>query len=507
MLRGSSLLFSGSFIQRGDFYLKNDFINKMYFYYFNRGLSNIILDEVVSIIISTFTVFLIIFMIKCIDYQGIIAITNDNTRKYLVDYIDINNYFNLHWMFWVLVVSFFSYIFFRILAIIDKVRIYKKVQHFYNNELNISDNEIKTISWQDIVSKIFNKYNHVNFDVYNVAGRITVEDNYLIALFDRHIIEIDCLTDLMQWNIKYCIIHSIFNEEQKIHNDFFQNWGKYVKSIQKRMFYVSIVNFIMMPFILVFILFVNFFTYCENLYSKPGALLNYNWTHLANWKLRYYNELYHNFHERLELAKKPSSDYMSQFPNKILDSLKQLLVFIISSLFSILVILSLVNEKILVNVNLFNKTIIWYITVLGSVAAILRSTISHKIVYYPREKMTEIKNTINCIPEEWLAKANTRSVKNKFSTYYEYKIKTILKNIVYTFLVPFHLWYMYFSVPIIVKFIKDKTVRHPNMGLVCVYSLFDEIEYQNSETDKKTLASYNNFKDLHENWEHNRYNV
>ena len=108
MLRGSSLLFSGSFIQRGDFYLKNDFINKMYFYYFNRGLSNIILDEVVSIIISTFTVFLIIFMIKCIDYQGIIAITNDNSKKYLVDYIDINNYFNLHWMFWVLTISFFA---------------------------------------------------------------------------------------------------------------------------------------------------------------------------------------------------------------------------------------------------------------------------------------------------------------------------------------------------------------------------------------------------------------
>ena len=39
--------------------------------------------------------------------------------------------------------------------------------------------------------------------------------------------------------------------------------------------------------------------------------------------------------------------------------------------------------------------------------------------------MTEIKNTINCIPEEWITKANTRSVKNKFSTYYEYKIKTI----------------------------------------------------------------------------------
>jgi autophagy-related protein 9 len=393
-------------------------------------------------------------------------------------------------MFWVLVISFFAYIIFKIIAIVDKVRIYQKVKKFYKDELNISENEIKTISWGDIVTRIFNKYNHANFDVYNVAGRITVEDNYLIALFDRNIINVDCLTDLMQWNIRYCIIHSIFNEEQKIHSDFFHSTNKYI----------------MMPFILVFLFFMNFFTYCENLYSKPGTLLNYNWTALANWKLRYYNELYHNFHERLKLAQKPSTEYMNQFPNKIMDSLTQLVVFILSALFSVLVILSLVNENILVNLNIFNKSIIWYITVLGSVAAILRATISDKIVYYPREKMTEIKEKIDCIPEEWVNKANTGAVKNHFSVFYEYKIKTILKNIIYTFLVPFHLWYIYFNVPQIVKFIKDKTVRHPHMGAVCKYSLFDDLDYPNNNVDKKTLASYINFKEIHEQWEHNRYN-
>ena len=55
MLRGSSILFSGSFINRGNFYLKNDFINKIYYYYLNRGLSNIVLNDVVSILISSFT--------------------------------------------------------------------------------------------------------------------------------------------------------------------------------------------------------------------------------------------------------------------------------------------------------------------------------------------------------------------------------------------------------------------------------------------------------------------
>ena len=59
MLRGSSILFSGSFASRGDFYLKNDFINKIYYYYLNRGLSNIVLNEVVSVLISSFTLSLV----------------------------------------------------------------------------------------------------------------------------------------------------------------------------------------------------------------------------------------------------------------------------------------------------------------------------------------------------------------------------------------------------------------------------------------------------------------
>ena len=363
MLRGSSILFSGSFINRGNFYLKNDFINKIYYYYLNRGLSNIVLNDVVSILISSFTLFLIIFMINCIDYTGIIGVENDNERENLSEFIDIDNFFDLHWMFWVLLITFFSYVFFKLLAIIDTVRIYKKVKDFYIDDLNISVSSIKTISWEDIVERIFNKYNHNNFDLYNVAGRITVEDNFMIALFDREIIKLDCLTELMHWNLTYCILQSIFNHEQKIHLDFFSNKEKYISSIKKRIFYVSILNFIMMPFILVFLFFMNFFTYCENFYSKPGTFINYNWTKLAHWKLRYYNELYHNFHQRLKLAEKPSSEYMNQFHNKIIESLTKFVVFVLSSLFSVLIILALVNENILVNVNILGKSVIWYITI------------------------------------------------------------------------------------------------------------------------------------------------
>ena len=106
-------------------------------------------------------------MVKCIDYDGIIEIENDNQREYLRNYIHLNDFFDLHWMFWVVLIGFFSYVFFKIIGIIDKIRVYRKVKSFYINDLNISKEDLKTISWENIVQRIFNKYNHVNFDIYN----------------------------------------------------------------------------------------------------------------------------------------------------------------------------------------------------------------------------------------------------------------------------------------------------------------------------------------------------
>ena len=70
-LRGSSLLFSRKFINENEFYLKSDFINKMYFYYINRGYISILINEVLNVFISVFTVGFIIFLYNCIDYSGI----------------------------------------------------------------------------------------------------------------------------------------------------------------------------------------------------------------------------------------------------------------------------------------------------------------------------------------------------------------------------------------------------------------------------------------------------
>ena len=52
--------------------------------------------------------------------------------------------------------------------------------------------------------------------MYNIADRITIGDNYMIALIDHGIIDYPTLTNLMEWNFTYCFIHRLSQDESKI---------------------------------------------------------------------------------------------------------------------------------------------------------------------------------------------------------------------------------------------------------------------------------------------------
>ena len=109
-----------------------------------------------------------------------------------------------------------------------------------------------------------------------------------------------------------------------------------------------------MPFILVFILFYNIFNYGEQFYKRP-SVNNRDFTENAQWKYRYYNELIHDYNERLDKIKPLCDKYTDMFKNDYIAFISNIIIFMLSSFFVILVFLSLVNDKILIFVTVFNN--------------------------------------------------------------------------------------------------------------------------------------------------------
>ena len=73
----STILFDST-RSEGDYYLDSGFMNKLYFYYLNNGYSNIITSQISNVLINIFTVGFVLFITKCIDYNKLISIKEDD---------------------------------------------------------------------------------------------------------------------------------------------------------------------------------------------------------------------------------------------------------------------------------------------------------------------------------------------------------------------------------------------------------------------------------------------
>ena len=263
-----------------------------------------------------------------------------------------------------------------------------------------------------------------------------------------------------------------------------------------------------MPFIIIFIFFYNIFKYGELFYNNPEAISSRNWTLVSKWKFREYNELYHLFHERLDKSNKLANEYVNQFPLKILETFSRLILFISSSIFLLFLVLTIINENLLINLNVTNsRPVLWYIGILGSVIALSRNLIKNKLIYYPKEKMEDIKKFINYIPDDWVENSHKIHIKNQFIKLFEYSLVSATKEFIYILYTPIELWKLTYKTDNIVQFYINNTIYENKIGYKCADAIFNKNKnYEYDEYVKpKIKQSFLNFTKKYPNWKDNEF--
>jgi len=476
--------------------INDNFIIKLYYYYIHKGYYNIISTQVVNILTTLFLFSFIIFLFNCIDYNGLFTMYDTG---YLSDYIKWSDFFELDIISWICVIIFLFFIFCKVLSLFDDVKTFYKIKKYYNKKLLITDSQIISIQWSDVLDKI-KMYENDDIDIYVISSIIMAKDNYLIALLDNEVIKLSFMTALMEWNLKYCIIHHIFNKN-KLRTSLFEEKDEFKKGIQNKLRIVSIFNFICMPLIFILFTFYTIFKYGEDFYNKPDTIFSRNWSLLSKWKYRLYNETYHLFHDRINNSIEPSNNYINQFPNKILETFSKLIVFILSSLFILMLFLTLVNENLLMNLYVTShRPILWYIGILGTVIAINKKLIKEKLIYHPKKYFNEITEYIT-LPDDWEDNSDKIEIKQKFIKTFNFQLVLLIKDIFYILMSPFDLWELSYHIDEIVEFISQNTIYEKNVGYICSFSAFRKIRHHNPNLlDKKTFNSFKYFDIKYPDW-------
>jgi autophagy-related protein 9 len=168
------------------------------------------------------------------------------------------------------------------------------IRQFYIHLLNIPDQDMQTVSWQDVVARMMalrdaNPKTAVNMhadtrrflgnqskerlDAHDIANRLMRKDNYLIAMFNKDILDLSLpipflggrqfLSSTLEWYIYFGIIDFIFGQRGQVNQEFLKadHRGILSRKLRHRFIFAGIVNLILTPFVLAWVLIVFFFRY------------------------------------------------------------------------------------------------------------------------------------------------------------------------------------------------------------------------------------------------------
>lgn len=207
-----------------DVYDMDEFLQRLYNYYEGKGFLCIVLLSLVNLLTVAFVVGFSVFLSECIEYS---KIPKSNT---LHDVLVDNCPSKMSWIttfLCIIIGSWWAYMLIRTL-LYDIPRLLE-IKNFVNDILNISEDDLQTLLWREFTDKIVSTYddarlntNGKKLNAFIIANRIMRKDNYIIALFNKDILDLSLpylgkrqwLTRMMQdYIISYGIFGFVFDEK------------------------------------------------------------------------------------------------------------------------------------------------------------------------------------------------------------------------------------------------------------------------------------------------------
>lgn len=431
------------------------------------------------------------------------------------------------------------------------IRRLKHMHDFYFYLLGIADSEIQTISWQEVVSrlmalrdanpatagavsakhrKFIGSQSKQRMDAHDIANRLMRKENYLIALINKEILDLTLPLPLLrnrqlfsrtlEWNINLCIMDYVFNEQGQVRTLFLRDTHRRALSegLRRRFIFAGIMNIFVAPFIVLYFVMHYFFRYFNEYKKNPAQIGSLQYTPLAEWKFREFNELWHLFERRINMSYPFANRYVNQFPKDKTVQTARFVAFISGALASVLALVSLVDPELFLGFEItHDRTVLFYLGVFGSVWAFARGLVPEETdVFEPEFALLELINFTHYFPNHWRGRLHSNEVRKEFAMLYQMKIVIFLEEILSMIFTPFVLW---FSLPKcsdrLIDFFREFTVHVDGMGYLCSFAVFDFKKGANvmsqgdrrdsaradpradyfSTKDGKMLASYYGFLD------------
>jgi hypothetical protein len=144
-------------------------------------------------------------------------------------------FFRIHPFLAICIVIFCLFWIFQLRELLVDLRDFWEIKQFYNRELIISEEELQTIQWTEIVSRLIRvprlSLSKERMTHLDIANRIMRKENYLIAMINKDILNLEVpfismfglrkkqvVTKTLEWGLSFTIFSYVFdNNNNNLH--------------------------------------------------------------------------------------------------------------------------------------------------------------------------------------------------------------------------------------------------------------------------------------------------
>ncbi|KAJ7074154.1 APG9-domain-containing protein [Mycena amicta] len=488
------------------------FLQEAYFYYEGKGIYSIALSRGLNLLTVGFVIGFSTFLLGCVDYSRIRHETSMKLSDVVVSRC-VSKFSGFTLLFFVLFIAFYVW---QIIAFALSVMRLVDMYNFYTHLLKIPDEDIQTIAWPEVVRRIgsireenpltalssnvpkTSDTTTAKLDAHDIANRILRQENYLIALFNKDLLDLrvplpnllkrfvdteaqgngKMLTRALEWNLRFCLMEYLFDQHGAVRKVFLKSKNRpvLIEGLRRRFILMGILNAMFAPFIVLYLLMYSFFRYFEEYHKDPSTISGRRYTSYAQWKFREFNELPHVFSRRLKESHPFANMYIGQFPNENLALIMRFVAFISGSFAAVLFLATVLDPDIFVHFEITpHRTVLFYLGVFGSVLAVARGMIPEENrVFDPEFLMTEVIGYTHYMPDDWKDQLHSKRTHTEFGQLFAMKILIFVEELVSVVLTPFVLWFSLPNcAPAIIDFFREFTVHVDGRGYVCSFAEFN----------------------------------
>jgi autophagy-related protein 9 len=189
---------------------------------------------------------------------------------------------------------FTLFVFVRVYQLLLDFPRLKQMKEFYEHLLGVPDTDMQTISWQEIIArlmalrdenpataerissrnrKFIDTQSKQRLDAHDIANRLMRKDNYLIALFNKEILNLDINLPFLRgrqisadWffvTLDWCIMDLVFNEQGQVRQLVLKDTRRkeLSKALRNRFLFAGYMHLIASPLLLLYLVIIYFLKY------------------------------------------------------------------------------------------------------------------------------------------------------------------------------------------------------------------------------------------------------